>query len=384
MDMNPRTPDFSDLARHLDALPFRGGWPGSDCLVLLHGEPVFRHRTGFADVETGAPMTGRERVNLYSCSKISTCTAALQLFEKGLFKLDDPLADYMPEFADMKVREEDGSTRPAKGPIRIRHLFTMTAGFSYDFNSPSLAAYRKENPACPTRGFIRALAGDPLLFDPGTRWNYSLCHDVLAAFVEVVSGQLFADYARDHIFAPLGMADTTFLLPDSELGTIAPQYRWNKEEKKADPCGPAIQSHKPGPEYSSGGAGCISTCDDYVKLLEALRVGDVVLKKETIDLMATDQLTDATRPTFWNPDHGYGLGVRCPSAVQPDGPRDFGWGGAAGSLSVIDREHGFTIMLVQHMLGGTDPALRWQTVPLVREAVSAPRRQRKREGARHG
>ena len=343
---------------------------------MLHGEPVFRHRTGFANLETGAPMTGRERVNLYSCSKIATCVAAMQLFEKGFFQLDDPLADYMPEFADMKVREEDGSTRPAREPIRIWHLFSMTAGFSYDLNSPSLAACRAANPACPTREFIRALAGDPLHFDPGTRWNYSLCHDVLAALVEVLSGQSFADYTRDHIFAPLGMADTTFLLPDSELGTIAPQYRWNPEKRKPVFCGPAIQPYKAGAEYASGGAGCVSTCDDYAKLLEALRVGDVILKKETIDLMAIDRLTDATRPTFWYQEYGYGLGVRCKSAILSDGRRDFGWGGAAGSLSVIDREHGFTIMLVQHMLGATDPALRWKIVPLVREAVSAPRRQR--------
>ncbi len=366
-------PDFSELARFLDSLPSRGGWPGNDCLVLLHGEPVFRHQAGFANLETGAPMTRHERVNLYSCSKIATCTAALQLFEKGLFRLDDPLADYMPEFADMKVREADGSTRPAREPIRIWHLFTMTAGFSYDLNSPSLAACRKANPACPTREFIRALAGDPLHFDPGTRWNYSLCHDVLAAFVEVRSGQPFADYVREHIFEPLGMGATTFLMPDSELGTIAPQYRWDPTAKKAVFCGPAIQPYKPGAEYASGGAGCVSTCDDYIKLLEALRVGDVVLGKETIDLMTTDRLTEATRPTFWNPVYGYGLGVRCKSAVLADGAKDFGWGGAAGALSVVDREHGFTLMIIQHMLGSPDGALRWGTVPLVRDAIRGTR-----------
>ena len=367
--MNSAKFDFSELAAYLDQLPSLGGWPGNDLLVMFKGEPVFRHQAGFADVEAGKPMTGRERVNLYSSSKIATCAAALQLFEKGLYKLDDPLADYMPEFADMKVLE-DGQTRPAKGPIRIWHLFTMTAGFSYAVNSPSIAAYRKESQACPTREFIRRLANDPLHFDPGTRWNYSLCHDVLAAFVEVLSGQLFADYTRDHIFAPLGMADTTFLMPDSELGTIAPQYRWDAETKKPVFCGPTIQPYKFGSEYASGGAGTISTCEDYIKLLEALRVGDVILKKETIDLMTTDRLTDETRPTFWNNVYGYGLGVRCKSAILPDGESDFGWGGAAGSLCVIDRTHDFTIMLVQHMLSSPDGTLRWNTVPLVRKVVS--------------
>ena len=367
--MTSSLPDFTELTQVLDTLPSMGGWPGSDCLVLWHGEPVFRHQAGFADVEAKAPMTGRERVNLYSCSKIATCTAALQLFEKGLFKLDDPLADYMPEFADMKVME-DGATRPAKGPIRLWHLFTMTAGFSYDLNSPALAAYRAANPACPTREFIRHLADDPLHFDPGARWNYSLCHDVLAALVEVLSGQLFADYVRDHIFAPLGMSNTTFLMPDSELGTIAPQYRWDPASKKPVPCGPTIQPYKAGAEYASGGAGCISTCDDYIKFLEALRIGDIVLGKETIDLMVTDRLTDETRPYYWKTDCGYGLGVRCKSAILPDGIGDFGWGGAAGALSVVDREHGFTVMLIQHMLGAPDSALRWTIVPLVCKALS--------------
>ncbi len=362
--------DFSKVERHLDSLPVRGGWPGNDCLVMFHGEPVFRHQTGFADLESRAPMTGRERVNLYSCSKVATCTAALQLWEQGLFQLEDPLADYMPEFAAMKVLE-DGVTRPAKSLIRIENLFTMTAGFSYDIASPALVAYRAKNPACPTRDFIRQLAEEPLHFDPGTRWNYSLCHDVLAAFVEVVSGQLFADYARDHIFAPLGMDDTTFLMPDSELGTIAPQYRYDAAAKKPVRRDPALFPYKPGSAYASGGAGCISTCDDYIKLLEALRVGDVILKGTTIDLMATDRLTVETRASFWNSEYGYGLGVRCKSAVLADGGSDFGWGGAAGSLSVVDRVHGYTLMIVQHMLGSPDGALRWGTVPLVREAVSA-------------
>ncbi|MBR1609594.1 MAG: beta-lactamase family protein [Kiritimatiellae bacterium] len=368
--MNTRHPDFSGLARFLDALPERGGWPGNDCLVMVHGEPAFRHQAGFSDLDARTTMTGRERVNVYSCSKIATCTAALQLFEKGLVGLDDPLADYMPEFADMKVRDADGAVRPARGQILVRHLFTMTAGFSYDFDSPSLAAFVADNPACPTRGFVRALAGDPLHFDPGTRWSYSLCHDVLAALVEVVSGKPFADYVRDNIFAPLGMAQSTFLLPESEFGTIAPQYAWNAETKKAERIGPEVLPYRPGPEYASGGAGCVSTCDDYVKLLEALRVGDVVLGRETVTLMATDQLDAATRPTFWNQVYGYGLGVRCKSAVLPECGSDFGWGGAAGALAVMDRELGFSLMLVQHMRAAPDGALRWETVRIVREILA--------------
>lgn len=322
------------------------GVVGSDCVVYQDGKEIFRRQTGCAEAETNRPLTGKERYNLYSCSKPITVTAALQLYEKGLYKLDDPISLYLPEFAEMTVKEGD-TLRKAQTPITIRHLFTMTAGLSYDTNSPGVQRAREATGGrCPTRETMKYLAQDPLLFEPGTRWNYSFCHDVLAALVEVLSGERFGEYVREHIFDPLGMKDSTFLLPDSELSTITPQYRFNTPDGSRLNCGPAIQLYKLGSEYESGGAGLISTLEDYIKFAEALRTG-VLLRPETVKLLSTDQLSPQVRPTYSGSAYGYGLGFRCP-LDNPGSFTDFGWGGYAGAYLCIDLPRRISFFYVQH------------------------------------
>ena len=172
--------------------------PGFDLAIFKDGECILRHMNGYSDIENKIKINGTERYNMYSCSKPITCTAALQLWEKGLFSLEDKLSDYMPEFSDMSVKTENGIQK-AKNPILIKHLFEMTAGFSYDTASPQLLKCKEDtNGKCPTREAMKYLAKEPLLFEPGTRWEYSLCHDVLAAFVEVVSGKKFDTYVKEN------------------------------------------------------------------------------------------------------------------------------------------------------------------------------------------
>ena len=362
--------DFSGLTSFLDELVTRFEIPGNDCIVHHRGQCVYRHQSGFSDAENRVPMNGTERYNIYSCSKLITCAAALQLFERGRYKLDDALADYMPEFAEMTVADGD-KARPARRRITIRNLFTMTAGFSYDVTTPNLLAARREIPAMQTRAAMRYLARDPLLFDPGDRWNYSLCHDVLAALVEALSGQPFEAYVRNHITEPLGMGSTTFMLPEEEIGTIAQQYVYNGQTETRRRLDGHIWNYKLGPAFASGGAGGISTVDDYIKFLEALRTGDSILRRETVDLLSTDQLTDAQRATSWGTDgYSYGLGCRCRSALRPDdGPTDFGWGGAAGAYAAVDRAHGFTVFYAQHMLSSRAQPRRGLIAGLVRNAL---------------
>lgn len=333
------------------------GVPGFDISVYHKGEEIFRHRGGYSDLENKVAVNGRERYNIYSCSKPITCTAAMQLWEKGLFSLEDKLADYMPEFAEMTVLD-GGRVRKAEKPILIRHLFEMTAGFDYNVASPEILEARAATGGrCPTRETMKYLAKKPLSFEPGDHWNYSLCHDVLAAFVEVVSGEKFEDYTKKNIFDPLGMSDTTFMLPEDEVETLACQYRFNAEKKLAVNCGKNIQGYKLGTEYASGGAGAISTVDDYIKFLEALRIGDKILKKDTIALMATGRLSEKQSETYWTKDtHGYGLGIRTP---KPDGVcRDFGWGGAAGAFLAVDVENEISIYSAQHLLQSPNQQLR--------------------------
>ena len=177
--------------------------PGFDFALYKDGECVLRYMNGYSDLENKVKINGNERYNIYSCSKVITCTAALQLYEKGLFSLEDRLSDYMPEFCEMTVKCGD-TVKKAEKPILIKHLFEMTAGFSYNCSSPSIKqAFEETDGRCPTREVMKYLAKEPLLFEPGERWEYSLCHDVLAAFVEVISGEKFEEYVRKNIFEPM-------------------------------------------------------------------------------------------------------------------------------------------------------------------------------------
>ena len=322
------------------------GIPGYDLLVCQHGQPILRWHYGYSDCEQRFSVNGTERYNLYSCSKPITCVAALQLLEKGLFGLEDALCDYLPEFGKMTVKTSDG-LQPAKQLIRIRDLFCMTAGFTYDLYSPSLMKAREETDGrCPTREVMKYLAQEPLLFEPSSSWNYSLCHDVLAALVEVVSGDPFESYVQKHIFQPLGMTTCTYLPTLQDEAGLCAQYRYSEADGTFEPCGPA-NVYRLGSEYASGGAGCVSTVDDYMRFLEALRKGEL-LKDETLNLMTRNYLTPAMeKPYMYSERYGYGLGVRCPKA---GGGTDFGWGGAAGAVLGIVREAGLSIYYAQHVL----------------------------------
>lgn len=250
----------------------------------------------------------------------------------------------------MQVRQE-GVLRPAQNTITVRHLFTMTAGLSYDLSSPRIRQCQQDTAGrCPTVTLARYLAQEPLLFEPGYRWEYSLCHDVLAALVEVVTGQSFGAYVAEHIFAPAGMRRATFLPSAQMQAALCPQYHYDAEQQRAvRDAGNNV--YRLGTEYESGGAGCVTTVEDYLRFLEALRTGKL-LRPETVDLLATDQMTAEQRamPTYWvGGRRGYGLGQQCPCAE--DARPDFGWGGAAGAHYFVDRSRGITAYLGTHVVG---------------------------------
>ena len=356
--------NFDSVREFLDTF-LETGLPGFDCVIYHEGKCVLRHWNGYASVEEKIPMQGNERYNIYSCSKPITVTAVLMLYERGLLKLEDKLSDYIPEFSEMYIADTEaqaGSTdginlsfaeekksnvlKKAKNPITIRHLLSMKAGFSYDTDSPAIEQAKKETGGrCPTLETIKYLAKEPLRYEPGEGYGYSLAHDVLAAVVEVVTGKRFGEFVKENIFDPLGMQDTTFLLPDSRLDEITEQYHYNPETKTFRNVGKAIEHYKFGSEYESGGAGAISTVDDYIKFLEGLRTGKL-LKPETLDLLTTPQVTEAQYP---NPLYSYGLGMRCPKKGRT--ATDFGWGGHAGAYLTIDRKYNFSFFYAQHAVG---------------------------------
>lgn len=356
--------NFDSVREFLDSF-LETGLPGFDCVIYHEGKCVLRHWNGYSSLEEKKPIEGNELYNIYSCSKPITVTAALMLYERGLLKLEDKLSDYIPEFSEMYIMDtkaEAGSTdgihlsfeekvcsgtlRMAKNPITIRHLLSMKAGFSYDTRSPAIELAKKETGGrCPTLETVKYLAKEPLRYEPGEGYGYSLAHDVLAAVIEVITGKRFGQFVKENIFDPLGMKDTTFLLPDSRLDEIAEQYHYDPETKTFRNVGKAIEHYKFGTEYESGGAGCVSTVDDYIKFLEALRSGRLLTQK-TLDLLTTPQVTEVQYP---NPLYSYGLGMRCPKAGSP--MTDFGWGGHAGAYLTMDRKYNFSFFYVQHAVG---------------------------------
>lgn len=318
------------------------GLPGIDFSVYRDGKEFFRYMGGYSDVENGIPMQGNERFRIFSCTKPITVTAAMQLWEQGKFSLDDPVSKYMSAFSEMTVMTETG-TKKAENPMLIWHLFTMTAGLSYNYSSPQLKKLLEENPAPTTRQVADALARETLLFEPGDRFNYSLCHDVLGALIEELSGESLQDYVKNHIFDPLGMEQSTYHLPEEEKPTVAALYEFDQETGKRMRI---PLSGRLGPNYVSGGASCVSTTSDYMKFAEALRTGERLLKRQTIELMTTNQLSEHQMRTFTLPTMNYGLGMWTAKPGQLR--QNFGWGGAAGAMLGVYPRSGLSMVIMQH------------------------------------
>ena len=357
---------FENIKTYLDEFE-RLGIPGFDISVYHRGKEVFREMRGACD-EYVTPMTGRERYNIYSCSKLFTCVAAMMLLEEGKIRLTDEVALYIPAFADVQVKKGNTVYR-AERPITIFHLFTMTGGLNYNIRHQAIAEGIKATEGkAPTVEMIKYIAKIPLEFEPGTRFNYSLCHDVLAGIVEIASGKRFGEFVRERIFEPMGMKNTTFSLPECEIPGIMAQYCFNDTGYKN--LGREIWHYKFGPLYESGGAGAVSTVDDYIRFLEGLRTGKLLME-DTLALMCRDHLRDEQREDCWTSmGYGYGLGVRTPLRGFPR--TDFGWGGAAGSYLSIDPKNEISIYYAQHVLNSPNSNLRKDIIEAVKLDLGYP------------
>lgn len=350
------------LVDFLDSLE-RNGIPGCECVVYHNREPVFRHAAGFSDAERKKKMAFANTFWLYSTTKLVTCTSVMQLVEKGRIGLDDPVSNYLPEYGDLKVR--NGSVvGPAKNAMTIRHLLSMQSGLNYNLEAPSILGILDETGRkATTRQIIRALAEEPLDFEPGTRYQYSLSHDVLGAVIEAVSGQRLGAYFDEHVFKPLGMKNTGFELTPERRENMAGQFQYDMGAMTSAPAS-LNNVFVISENYESGGAGLISTIDDYIIFLDAMcnggtgKDGYKLLSMETIDMMRSDQLSAISKKDFgslWKEGYSYGLGVRTLVEKRNPGPRsplgEFGWDGAAGAYALIDVENRLAIWYLMHVCG---------------------------------
>lgn len=369
--------NFQYMKNFMDSLT---DWiiPGNSIVVYKDGKEVFSYQSGYSDLENKVKMCGGELFNIYSCSKPATVTAALQLYEKGKFLLSDPLYDFIPKFRNMYVKDEKGELVKAKSPITMRHLFTMTAGLTYDTTLPCYEKAQKATDGkMDTMTVIKHLAQEPLAFHPGEHWMYSVCHDVLAAVIEVISGKRFSDYMRENIFEPLDMKSTCYHLSEKGYEKMAQQYRCEgavsddiveqqKNGSKND--GVVVNAGKAnilvfGEEYESGGAGILTSLEDYAKFTAALANkgkglnGNRILSSGTVELLRTNQLNEIQSIDFnWKQHvgYGYGLGVRTMIDRAKSGSNgslgEFGWGGAAGATVIVDPDLNLTAVYSHHML----------------------------------
>ena len=333
--------------------------PGMDVVIYKDHAPIYRHLFGFRDREAQKPMDGTELYWLFSATKVFTSAAAMQLIEKGVIKLDDPVSKYLPEFGTLSVKDE-GRIRACTVPLTVWHLLTMTGGFNYDIECPSLKkAALYSGGKADTLTMIRALAEEPLDFEPGTHFRYSLCLDVLAAVIEVASGMRFGEYVKRNLFEPLGVKRSGFLGED--INEFAKLYTFDGSADRAVPRKEdTICHYRLTENFESGGAGMYSCVDDYILLADALACGGVgksgnrILKPETVKLMSTDQLTPELRREYSNhtgPTYSYAMGVRTKVDPDPTSPvGEFGWDGAANAYTLIDPVNHVSAYLGIHIL----------------------------------
>lgn len=351
--------DFTRLTAYVDALP-DAGIPGCDLVVYRDHAPVYRHMAGHRDAAGVEPVRGDETYCLYSCTKLFTTCAAMQLIERGLLSPDDPVSEYLPAYAHLTVREGD-EVRPARRVMTVRHLMSMQSGLDYELDSPGIRAAlaRHGDQATTTRQLVDAKAQDPLSFEPGTDFLYSLGHDVLAAVIEVVSGLRFSDYLRQNLFEPLGLETIGFAVKDMRR-QCAQFTRLEDGALKSVPCD--ANAYRLSPRYESGGAGLVSDAKDYIAFVDALACGGVgadgarILSPEMIQLWSANQLGPAARRSFdlWNrKGYAYALGVRTRVDMTLGGRGqlgEFGWDGAAGAWTMVDPHNRVSAFFAMHVL----------------------------------
>lgn len=298
----------------------------------------------------------------------------MQLVERGVLLLTDPVKEYLPEFSEMYIKKEvepgHFETVRAKNDILIKHLLSMTAGFDYNWKTPAIGSVISASGGkSPTREIVRAIAQSPLQFEPGEHWSYSLCLDVLGGLIEEASGMKLGEYMRENIFAPVGMDNTTMKFSEIDPKRMATQYRFDDElgKYKKEPLA-NDHSTRIGSEYESGGAGIISTVEDYAKFASALANGGVapngnrILSSGAVELMRTSMLSDmAQKDVIWKQilGYGYGAAVRVMKDRAVSGSigsvGEFGWGGAAGAYLMADPEKKLSVFYAQHMLNSREP-----------------------------
>lgn len=356
---------------------------GASVRILHKGVPVLCGNYGYADREAGKVVQDDTIFRLYSLSKPIAAVAAYIQLERRLLDLEAPVARYLPAFSKMQVYTDKGLV-PAKRPILVRELLSMTSGLVYPDPDPvgaymqevftrSGTRYRDGNPMS-TAEVVDAIAEKPLAFQPGEQWRYGTSTDVMGRIIEVTAGMSLGEFYRNEIFEPLGMKDTGFYVPKEKTDRLAQLYSMEAHEDGSQRL--VIEKERTMgltdclslPAYESAGAGLLSTMSDYAKFAVMLlgntqRNGTGILGRKTLDLMLRPQLTQEQDKTIYF-EHlkGYSYGnfmrfYKEPNEAASSGsPGEFGWDGWTGPYMAVNREDDFILLFMTQRCGYCNPA----------------------------
>jgi len=353
-----------------------GRHAGFVTMVARHGKIVHFEAVGQHGIDDDRPMQKDALFRIFSMTKPVTAVAMMMLYEEDRFQMNDPVSNYLPALANLKLFDGD---EPASGSFNptIEQLFTHTAGFTYGFrkDSDAIDALYHETDLINSANlddFIGMLSTIPLRFEPGTRYHYSVSYDVLGAIVEKLSGQSLDEFFRERIFEPLEMDDTFFSVPEEKLPRLAANHYWDHEQDVLVTATSDDMFSNTDVTFFSGGAGLVSTAMDYMVFCEMLRRGGSyngarVLGPKTIQYMTMNHLTPEVRnngATEFPESHlykgqymGLGFGVM----LEPEfsevisSAGAYSWGGAAGTKFWVDPEEDLVaILMTQVMWAPTD------------------------------
>ena len=337
--------------------------PGVVALVVRRGKLAYFEALGQRDPATGDAMRPDSLFRIYSMTKPVVSVAAMMLFDEGRLFLSDPVAKYLPEFKNTTVGvvREDGVIDhvPQARAMTVQDLLRHTSGLTYEILAEApirklyarAKVYRRD---WTNEDFSKALATLPLMYQPGTVWDYSRATDVLGRLVEVVSGQPLRDFFQTRIFEPLGMVDTGFHVPAEQLHRLAEPFANDPdsgaEVKVLDVRGPVAMD--------MGGGGLVSTAADYARFCQMLINGGQLdghrlLSRKTVELMTSDHLGGLpSMSDLLPPGHGFGLGfaVRLQTGIAPVAGSEglYFWGGMAGTTFFVDpKEDLYAVLMVQ-------------------------------------
>ncbi len=376
-----------------------GKLPGCLTAVMRRGEIAYLGFTGMADPDIDRPVAEDTVFRIYSMTKPIVTAAAMTFFEEGRFQLDDPVARFLPEFAQTPVwvEGEGGGmrTEPAADSMKIWHLMTHTAGLVYGARNDSPVgalcranginfSQRNEGTLADT---VDRLAKIPLRWQPGTRWEYSVATDVLGRLVEVVAGQPLDTVLKERIFEPLGMRDTGFQVRPEQLPRFAALYNAKDGGLARNEGSDESATHAKTVTQFSGGGGLVGTAGDYLRFAEAIRrkgaLGDArILGRRTVELMALNHLPGNTDMAgMGTPVHsetsyegiGFGLGfsvVLDPAAAKHAcSPGELAWGGAASTAFWIDPVENIVAVFMTQVMPSSSYPIRRELRALVYQAI---------------